>query len=186
MKSLSMWLSAVAALGLLAGTSAADTIAGGKVKSIEAEKKKVVLTDADGKDWNFKLSDEVVINRGGKETKSDLKAGDSIYLLYTKGLTGTTWTVRYILVQEGDTKDCVLSYGAFKGYDTDKKKLSFTDEDKKDRSFEVGDTKIRVKKKGGEFDEFKVDDIKIGDHVLAILEKNGDKTVLKSLVVEKK
>ena len=69
MKSLSKWVSAAAAVVLLAGTSAAgDAVYAGKVKTINADKKEVVLT-ADGKDTTFKLADNVVVNRGGKESQ---------------------------------------------------------------------------------------------------------------------
>ena len=72
MRNLSKWAGAVVALVLLAGTSAAaDAVAAGKVKTINADKKAVVLTDADGKDATFKLGDNVVINRDGKDYALD-------------------------------------------------------------------------------------------------------------------
>ena len=71
----------------LAGTAvAADAIAAGKVKAINADKKEFVLTDSAGKDWTIKLGDNVIINRGGKESQSDLKAGDPVNVCYDKGL----------------------------------------------------------------------------------------------------
>jgi hypothetical protein len=141
MKSLLKWVGAVAAVVLLAGTAvAADAIAAGKVKGVNADKKEVVLTDADGKDVTFKLGEDVVINRGGKEGKSDLSAGDAVNVLYDKGVL--TWTARYVLVQEGDSKDCELMYGTFKGYDADKKQFSFT-AGGKDSTFPMGDAKVR-------------------------------------------
>src|SRR5213080_1385513 len=111
---------ATLAVALLAGTaSASDTVAGGKVKSINAENKTFVLTDAANKDFTFKLGDNLVVNRAGKESKSDLKAGDPINVCYDKGIL--TWTAHYILVQEGTAKNNELIHGNVKGYDADKK-----------------------------------------------------------------
>jgi hypothetical protein len=167
------------AVVLLAGTSpAADTVSAGKVKSIHADKKEFVMTDSAGKDWTFKLGDKVVINRGGKESQSDLKVGDPVNVMYSKGVL--TWTAHYILVQEGDTKNCELVYGTVKSYDGDKKQLAFTDEARKDRTFDLGDAKVQLNTKPG-----KIDDVKIGDHFLAIVEKAGDKLTLKSLIIER-
>jgi hypothetical protein len=45
----------------------------------------------------------------------------------------------------------------------------------------MGDAKVRLNKEDG-----KVEDIKIGDKTLIILEKSGDKTTLKSVMVERK
>jgi hypothetical protein len=180
MKSLSKWCGALAAMVLLSGTAvAADAIAAGKVKGVNADKKEVVLTDANGKDVTFKLGENVVINRGGKEGKSDLNTGDAVNVLYDKGLT--TWTARYVLVQEGDSKNCELAHGTFKSYDADKKQFCFTDAGGKDLTFAMGDAKLRLNKEAG-----KVEDIKIGDKTLVIVEKTGDKTTLKSVMVERK
>jgi len=179
MKSLSKWLSAAAAIVLLAGTSsAADAIYAGKVKSINADKKQVVLT-ADGKDTTFMLADGVVVNRGGKESQSDLKVDDSVNVLYDKGLLSST--VRYILVKEGDYKNSELERGTFKGYNADKKDLTFTDEYGHDQSFPAADAKVRLNK-----EDSKVEDLKIGDVTLAIVEKVGDKATLKALMVDRK
>jgi Cu/Ag efflux protein CusF len=179
MKSLSKWVSAAAAVVLLAGTSAAgDAIYAGKVKSINANKKDVVLT-ADGKDTTFNLSDNVVVNRGGKESQSDLKVDDSINVLYDKGLLSST--VRYILVKEGDYKNSELERGAFKDYNADKKDVTFTDEYGHDQTFPAGDAKVRLNK-----EDSKVENLKIGDNVLAIVQKVGDKATLQALMVDRK
>ena len=66
MRSLSKWVSSLAAVVLLAGASAAaDTVTAGKVKTILAEKKSFVLTEAaTNKDHTFKLGANVVILPG--------------------------------------------------------------------------------------------------------------------------
>lgn len=180
MKSLSMWVSALAATVLLAASAAAaDAISAGKVKSINSDKKEFVLTDAAGKDSTFKLGDNVIINRGGKESKSDLNAEDTVNVCYDKGIL--TWTAHYILVQEGTSKNCELIRGTVKSYDADKKQLTFTDQQGTDMIFPTGDAKVRLNKEAS-----RVEDVKIGDGLLAIVEKTGDKSTLKALMFERK
>src|SRR5687768_7033818 len=104
------WLSATLAIALVAGTAlAADTVAGGTVKSINPGNKTLVLTDSNNKDSTFKLGDKLVVNRAGKESTSDLKAGDAINICYDKGVF--TSTANYILVQEGTYKSSELVRG---------------------------------------------------------------------------
>jgi Cu/Ag efflux protein CusF len=180
MKRISQWLCAIGAFVVLAGPAmAADAIAAGKIKAVNAEKKDIVLTDSEGKDWTIKLGDNVVINRGGKESQSDLNAGDPVNVCYDKGLL--TWTAHYILVQEGNTKDCELVHGTVKNYDVDKKQVTFTDHRDKNWTFPMGDAKVRLNR-----EDSKIQDIKIGDSALAIVEKTGDSTTLKCLMVERK
>jgi Cu/Ag efflux protein CusF len=168
------------AIVLLAGVAiAADTIGTGKVKSIDAGTKKFVLTDAAGKDHTYKFGDNLVINRGGKESKADLKAGDAVDVCYDKGIL--TWTAHYILVQEGDSKNWVLGNGSVKSYDAGKKQLTFTDGGGKTWNFDMGDATVRL-----DMQASTIGDVKIGDHALAIVEKVGDKTTLRSLMVTRK
>jgi Cu/Ag efflux protein CusF len=180
MKNLLMWFSAMAAVVMLAGPAVAeDAISAGKVKGVNAEKKDFVLTDSAGKDWTIKLGDDVVINRGGKDSQSDLKAGDAVNVCYDKGIL--TWTAHYILVQEGNTKNCELVHGTLKNYDVDKKEVTFTDHREKDWTFPMGSATVRLNKH-----DSKIEDIKIGDRALGIVEKDGDTTTLKCLMFEHK
>jgi len=181
MKSLSKWAGSLAAVVLLAGVAtAAQSVAAGKIKTILADKKEFVLTDAaTSKDHTFKLGDKVIINRGGKESQSDLNAGDMVNVMYDKGLL--TWTAEYILVQEGDTKTCALMCGTIKSYDVEKKQVAFTDEHAKDFTFDLGETKVRLNKENST-----VEKLKIGDHTLAIVDKVADKVTLKALLVHRK
>jgi hypothetical protein len=170
----------MAAIVFLSGPAlAADAVAAGKIKGVHAEKKEFILTDSDGKDWTFKVGENVVINRGGKESQSDLNAGDPVNVCYDKGLL--TWTAHYILVQEGDTKDCTLVSGTVKNYDGDKKQVTFTDHKEKDWTFPMGKAKVRLNK-----EDSKIENIKIGDHALAITEKAGEETHLKCLMIDRK
>jgi len=180
MKCFSKCFGSLVAIVLVAGPAlAADGVSAGKVKTINAEKKEFVLTDGNNKDWTIKLGDNVVINRGGKESKSDLKADDVVNVCYDKGLL--TWTALYILVQEGDTKNCELVHGTVKGYDVDKKVLTFTDQQGKELSFTMGRAQVLLNHAAS-----KIEDIKIGDNALALVEKTGDKTTLKSLMIMRK
>jgi Cu/Ag efflux protein CusF len=168
------------AIVLLAGVAvAADAIGTGTVKSIDAGTKKFVLTDAAGKDHTYKFGDKLVINRGGKESQADLKAGDAVDVCYDKGIL--TWTAHYILVQEGVSKTWVLGEGNVKSYDADTKLLTFTDGAGKTWTFGMGDATVRL-----DMQLSKVGNVKIGDHALAIVDRVGDKATLRSLMVTRK
>ena len=180
MKSFLKCGSALAVLFLLAGTAiGSEALATGTIKGVNADKGDFVLTDSAGKDVTFKLGDKVVVNRGGTEGKSDLKAGDAVNVSYDKGMV--TWTAKYILVKEGDSKDWELAQCSFKSYDVDKKEIICTDAQGKDCTYAMGDAKVRMNGK-----EAKVEDIKIGDRVLCIIPQTaGDKKTLQALMFER-
>jgi hypothetical protein len=180
MNSFSKWASAMTAVVLLTGAaSAADAITSGKVKTVRTDKKDFVLTDVRGKDRTIKLGADVVINHGGKESTSDLTVGDMVAVCHDNG--AFTWTAHFILVKKGVSKNWKLVQGAFKGYDTEQKRLSFTDNAGKDQSFAWGDGKVRLNR-----EYTTVDNIKIGDKGLFILDKNGDTTTLKAVILKRK
>jgi Cu/Ag efflux protein CusF len=173
------WLSATLAVALLASTAAAaDTVTSGKIKSINADNKTFVLTDSADKDHTFHLGDKLVVNRAGKESKSDLKAGDTINVCYDPGVF--TWTAHYILVQEGASKDCELIRGNVKGYDVDKKELTFTNETKKDATYSMGKAMVRLN-----MEDAKIESIKIGDHALLIVDTVKGTATLRSVMVDR-
>jgi hypothetical protein len=74
-----------------------------------------------------------------------------------------------------------LVQGTFKGYDTTLKQLAFTDHAGKDLTFAWGDGKVRLNR---EFTS--VENIKIGDKGLFILDKTGDTTTLKAVILKRK
>ncbi len=174
MKNHLVWAGALVAVALVSSSAqAADAVTGGKVKGVNAEDKSFVLTDKNGKDWTIQLAEDVVVNRGGKEGKSDLKAGDSVNVCYDKGLTAST--AHYILVQEGDTKNQEIVHGVLKSFDTDKKEVVLTDENKKDWTYAAGNAKVVRNDKASS-----LQDIKIGEKVAAIVETvNGAPTLQK-------
>ena len=175
---LSKWIAATLAIALLTGSAAAaDTTTGGKIKSIDAAKKTFVLT-SDGKDNTFKFDDDLVINRDGKESKSDLKAGDAVYVCYDKGML--TWTAHYVLVQEGKFKNCELIQGTVKAYDADKKELNFTNLSKQTTAYSLGKAPVRLN-----MEDSKIEDVKIGDAVLIIVDTVDGKQILRSVMVNR-
>jgi Cu/Ag efflux protein CusF len=173
------WLSATMAIALLASTAAAaDTVASGKVKSINADNKTFVLTDSADKDFTFHIGDKLIVNRAGTESKSNLKAGDVIGVCYDKGLLN--WTAHYVLVQEGTAKNSELIRGHVKSYDPDTKALTFTNETKKDSTYPVGKAMVRVN-----MENTKIENIKIGDNALLIVNTIEGKTTLQSVMVDR-
>ena len=181
MMCLSKWTSAALAIALMAGTAAAaETVSSGKVKSINADNKTFLLTDSAGKEWTFTLGDDLIVNRGGKETKSDLKTGDAIEVCYDKGVVGFTWTTHYILVQEGTTKTCDLIRGTVKSYDSAKGELTFTNQDKTDSTYSLGKSQVRVNMK-----DSSLDNLRIGDHALIIVDTVDGKAKLESVMVHR-
>jgi Cu/Ag efflux protein CusF len=173
---------AVALLAVLSNPAlAADAVARGKIKSIEANKKEFVLTDMNGKDWTFTLGDHFTISRGEKEGKfEELKSNDDVSIAYDKGIT--KYTATYILVHEGANKNAELGRGSVKTFDADKKQLVLTDPNGKDWTFTIAnDAKVRVNDK-----DSKVSDLKLGDKVTVVFDKKGDEMTARDLCADRK
>jgi hypothetical protein len=173
---------AVALVAVLSNPApAADAVARGKIKSIEANKREFVLTDPNGKDWTFDLGEHFMISRGEKEGKfADLKADDDVSIAYDKGIT--KFTAYYILVHEGTNKNAELGRGSVKTFDADKKQLVLTDPNGKDWTFHLaGDAKVRLNDK-----DSKASDLKLGDKVTVVYEKKGDELAARDLVADRK
>ena len=179
MMCLTKWLSATLAIALLASTAvAADTVASGKVTSINAENKTFILTDAADKQHTLKLGDSLVVNRAGTESKSDLKTGDAVSVCYNPGIL--TSTAHYILVHEGTTKNSTLWHGTFKSYNADKKEIGFTDSNKKDATYAIGAATVRVNMKTSA-----AADLAIGEQALIISNNTGANATLSSVMVQR-
>jgi hypothetical protein len=68
----------------------------GSLKHFDADKKQLVLTDPNGKDWTFKVGDDAKIRLSDKEAKpADLKLGDKMTVVYSK--QGNDMTVQDVL-----------------------------------------------------------------------------------------
>ena len=81
------WLLVVLALAVLVAlaTPVLAEETKGKIKSVSADKKEFVMTDNNGKDWEFTLSDEGKVMLGDKDIKLDeLKEGDRVTITYEK------------------------------------------------------------------------------------------------------
>lgn len=168
-------------LGLACNSNcrAADAIIAGKIKGIAVEKREFVLTDSKGTDSMIKLADNVVINRGGKDGQGELKVNDVVCVSYEKG--ALTPTAKYILIQEGDSKNWKLGHGDLKHYDAAKNEITYTDSEGKDFTYSTTGVKLLINRV-----ESKFESLNIGEHLLAILQTAGDQTTLKNVVVERK
>jgi len=165
---------------LFAGAAlASHGISTGTVKSVDTNKKEFILTDSEGKDLTINLGKDVVINRAGKESSTDLRANDAINVCYDKGTK--TWTASFILVNEGAHKDFTLVHGKFKSYDADTKEFTNTESGGKDKVYQMGNAKVRLNMKAS-----KIEDIKIGDITLAIVNPIGGTPSLNALMVSRK
>ncbi len=154
---------------------AAHALATGKVKAVKADNKEFVLTEAGGKEWTFKLGGDVVINRGGTESPSGLKTDDAVVVCAANGTP--SGTAHYILVKEGAAKDWRLVRGTFKDYDAAKREFTNSETGGQDKTYPMGDAKVRLNMKAS-----RIEDIKTGDNTLAVVERVGDKVNLKALM----
>jgi Cu/Ag efflux protein CusF len=182
MRTFSTGAAALLAIAMLAGSAAAaDALGKGKIKSINADKKQFVMTGDDKTDHTFTLADHTVINHDGKEGKvTDLKEGQEVSLLYDKGVVN--WTVEYILVHEGENAKAGLARGGLKSWDSVKGQLTVTGLDNKDEIFETPvASKVQLAGKPA-----KLADLKVGDKVTIIYEKDGDKLKVKEVVADRK
>jgi Cu/Ag efflux protein CusF len=151
-----------------------------KVKSVNAEKKTFMITDEKGKDWTFMLAETCVINDGEKGSLANLKAGDEVTILYDAGLTANT--AHYVFVHNDKNKDRDLARGAVKSWDGDKKELTITELNGKDRTFNIGgDAKVQLSGK-----EAKITDLKLGDKVTMVFEGKGGKSTVLDVIADRK
>jgi Cu/Ag efflux protein CusF len=156
---------------------AATHVATGKIKSVDADSRSFLLTASDNKDFTFKIDDKMVINRDGKEGKTDLKAGDTITVCYDKGILNRT--THYVLVQEGSEAKSTLVCGTVKGYDAERKELTFTNSDKQDSVYPIGSATMKTK-----MEDSKIDTVKIGDRALLLLDIVDGKSILRCIMVD--
>jgi hypothetical protein len=81
------WLLVLASLAVLVflAAPALAAEAKGKIKSVTPDKKMFVVTDTNGKDWEFTLADDAKVRLGDKEVKlNDIKKGDEVTITYEK------------------------------------------------------------------------------------------------------
>lgn len=173
------WIAVPLSVLISSGSAlATNTVAAGTIESIDATNKSFVLVDAGKKVYTFRFAEDLTVNRGGKEGKNDLKAGDVVHVCYDKGILN--WTSHYILVLDGASKTQTLIKGTFKSYDPATKEMTFTDEAKTDTTYPVGKATIRFNMKEGP-----IADSKIGDQALIIVDSVSGKSTLKALMIER-
>jgi len=81
------WLLVVLTLAVLVAltTPALAAEAKGKIKNVTADKKEFTVTDIDGKDLDFTLSEDGKVRLGDKDVKlNDIKKGDEVTVTYEK------------------------------------------------------------------------------------------------------
>jgi ribonucleotide monophosphatase NagD (HAD superfamily) len=179
MMRLTKWISATLAVAVMASTvGAADTVAAGKIKSIDADGKTFVLTDAADKDSTFTFGDHLIVNRGGKESKTSLKAGDAINVCYDKG--AATSTAHYVLVQEGKSKTYELLRGTVKSIDAGKSEFTFTNENNTDSTYSLGKATVRVN-----LEDSTMANVKTGEAALLIVNTANGNATLRSVMIDR-
>ena len=179
---LTKWLAAGVAMVVLAIPAlAAEAIARGKIKSTTPDKNEFVLTHTDGKDNTYKVGDNFIVNRDGKNVKfADIKAGDDASVGYDAGVLNRT--AMYVLVHDETRKNLDLGRGKVKAWDKDKSELVITDLNNKEHTFSMPLTstvQVNTEVK-------KMDEIKVGEYVWIISEKKGDKNVASMIVAQRK
>src|SRR5262249_36550745 len=80
----------------------------------------------------------------------------------------------------GKFKNCELIQGNIKGYDADKKELTFTNLSKESRAYSLGTAPVRVN-----LGDSKIEDVKIGDTALIIVDKADGKETLRCVMVQR-
>lgn len=164
------WLNVGLALTLFLAL-AAPALADGKIKSVNTDEKQVVVTDKDGKDTTYNLTDNArIFLSNGKEGKlGDLRADQDVSVLFEKK-EGKFWTSA-ILDRQGDYKDAGLAQGTLKSVSADQNLVTVADAKEKEWSYNLTDTgRVTLNDKRS-----KLSDLKDGDKVILIYAKRGDK-----------
>lgn len=170
---------ALGVFAVAADVIGAESIATGKIKGVELEKRQFVFTDQTGTDRTVKYDEDTVINRGGRDGQSDFKVDDAICLYYET--SGLMWRASYVLIQEGDTKNWSLGHGNVKSINAEKNEMTYVDDKGRDWTYPTSSATVFINRT-----KSKVESIKVGEHVMALLQKAGDRTTLKSLYVTRK
>jgi Cu/Ag efflux protein CusF len=134
----------------------------GQIKSIDADKNELILTDAKGKDHTFTLEKDAKVWLTNKESKiSDLKKGDRVGVRYEK--SGDEMKAQRVRAHRGNTA-VRMAHGEVKSVAAKKNQLVIKDASGTERTFNLAkDAKVQV---GDE--ESKLADLKEGDKVNVI------------------
>jgi Cu/Ag efflux protein CusF len=175
------WLHLGLALALvfLVASPALATV---KVKSVAPDQKQITVTDKDGKDWTYTLTDDAKIflpdNTDGK--LNDLKTGDEVGVLWEK--RGDKLFSNAILKQEGDLKAAMLTLGVVKRVNADQKQIVITDANNKEFTYQFADNgRVSVGT-----NKSKLTDLRDGDKVLLVYEKKGDHFIVRDICADRR
>jgi hypothetical protein len=153
-----------------------------KIKSVSADQHQMTVTDKDGKDWMYVVTDDAkIFLPNSKEGKlGDLKEGQEVTLIWEK--RADKLFTNAILLNEGNLKDALLGAGAVKRVNADQNEFVITDKDNKEITCRFDDKgQVTVGTKAG-----KLGDLKQGDKVIMVYEKKGDQFNVRSVCVERK
>jgi Cu/Ag efflux protein CusF len=175
------WLHLSLALALVL-VMASHALATVKIKSVSADQKRLTVTDKDGKEWMYTVTDDVKIflpdSKEGKLT--DLKEGQNITLLWQK--RGDSFFTHAIVLQEGELKDAQLAQGTVKKVNAGQNQIMVTDRDSKEFTYHFADKgKVTLGTKEG-----KLGDLKDGDKVIMVYEKKGDQYMVRDICAERR
>jgi hypothetical protein len=83
----------------------ANTETRGKIKSINPDKNEFVLSDKEGNDWRFRMSDKAKVQVGNNKagTLQDLKVGEAVLVTYKK--TGDSLLASEVRSDKGDKNE---------------------------------------------------------------------------------
>jgi len=177
------WLLAVGTFALvlgLAGSVLAMQSTKGTIKSMDADKNQVIVTDENGKDWTYHVQEGVKIYCDKiKDAKfADLKVGSEVRLLWEK--KEGKLCAAALLHSDGAYRNAALADGTIKTADDNQ--LVVTDGKNKDWKYQLSDTaKINVNDKSA-----KAGDLKTGDHVMMVYEKEGERYTILDICAERK
>jgi len=176
------WVLGVPALALLAGLAvpalaekparrdqgASNTQ--GKIERVDAGQHRLVLKDAEGREWRFRVGKDAHVRVNGRDsTLADLKAGDRVNVSYQ----ALAREVRSGERVAGDQH----ARGTIQRVDAGNNRVVVKDNQGKEWAFQVGkDARIRVNEK-----ERKLSDLKAGDRVAIRYVKERDQLVARGI-----
>lgn len=181
MNRMSIWMTLSLAFAL-AVVLASPVLATEKIKSTSPRQSQFTVTDKDGKEWTYHLTEHArIFLPNGKEGKlSDLKAGDSVSVLWEKN--GDRYMTKAILQQEGDAKNSALAEGKIKRVNAGQHEFVMADSKHKDWTYEASDSaKVQIGRKSG-----KLSDLKEGEMAIIVYEKKGNKYIVHDVFAEQK
>lgn len=181
-------LMTLAVVGLVGGASLAraDHVSWGKLKTVTADKNQIVVTDDKGKDWTFHIAEGAKICHPDKDNDKvlkegklgDLRVGTPLSILWDE--KGDRMMAKAVLACEGVYRDAALGRGTLKSATGDQ--VVITDPKGKEWTYRVADqARVRVNDR-----VVQMNDLKAGDNVVFVYEKQGDRHLLRDICAERK